>query len=130
MAVALNDKSKELLDGRSFATIATIQPDGSPQLSVVWIKRDGDELLVSTVEGRRKHLNLVKDNRATVLINPPEAPYTYIEFRGVASLSTDGGRELIDELSVKYTGTEYGNDGPDDVRVVVRITATKIIGQG
>jgi PPOX class probable F420-dependent enzyme len=130
MAVALTDKSKELLDGRSFATIATIQPDGSPQLSVVWIKRDGDELLVSTVEGRRKHLNLVKDNRATVLINPPETPYTYIEFRGVASLSTDGGRELIDELSVKYTGSEYGNDGPDDVRVVVRITATKIIGQG
>ncbi|MDX6328300.1 MAG: hypothetical protein QOI83_683 [Streptomycetaceae bacterium] len=129
MAVALTDKSKELLDGKSFATIATLQPDGSPQLSVVWAKRDGDDILVSTVEGRRKHLNLVKDDRVTVLIIPPEAPYTYVEFRGTASLTTEGGRELTDELSVKYTGKEYGNDGPDDVRVVVRITPTKVIGQ-
>jgi PPOX class probable F420-dependent enzyme len=130
MAVALTDKSKELLDGKSFATIATLQPDGSPQLSVVWAKRDGDDILVSTVEGRRKHLNLVKDDRVTVLINPPEAPYTYVEIRGTATLATDGGHELIDELSVKYTGKEYGNDGPDNVRVVVRITPTKIIGRG
>src|SRR3981189_2688610 len=103
MAVALTDTAKELLDGKSFATLATLQPDGSPQLSVVWLKRDGDDILVSTVEGRRKHLNLVKDDRVTVLIIPPDAPYTYVEFRGTASLTTDGARELTDELSVKYT---------------------------
>ncbi|CAN3981407.1 PPOX class F420-dependent oxidoreductase [Kitasatospora purpeofusca] len=129
MAANLSDQAKALIDDKSFAVITTIQPDGSPQSSVVWVKRDGEDILFSTVEGRRKHLNLVKDARVSLLVNPPENPYTYLEVRGEVSLTREGGRELIDELSLKYRGEgTYGFDGPEDVRVVVRLTPRKVVG--
>ena len=53
MTAQLSDQAKALIDGKAFAVVATLQPDGSPQASVVWVKRDGDDLLFSTVEGRR-----------------------------------------------------------------------------
>ncbi|MEV0533654.1 PPOX class F420-dependent oxidoreductase [Kitasatospora sp. NPDC050463] len=129
MAAQLSDRAKALIDGKSFAVVSTIQPDGSPQSSVVWVKRDGDDLLFSTVEGRRKHLNLVKDPRISLVVNPPESPYSYLEVRGEVTLSREGGKELIDELALKYRGEQsYGYDGPDDVRVVVRLTPRKVVG--
>ncbi|MFE7188822.1 PPOX class F420-dependent oxidoreductase [Kitasatospora sp. NPDC057541] len=129
MSAQLSDQAKALLDTKSFAVVSTIQPDGSPQSSVVWVKRDGEDILFSTVEGRRKHLNLVKDPRVSLLVNPPENPYTYLEVRGEVTLTREGGRELIDELAKKYQGLDtYGYDGPDDVRVVVRISPRKVVG--
>ncbi|MDH6143226.1 PPOX class probable F420-dependent enzyme [Kitasatospora sp. GP30] len=129
----LSDDLKHYLDDNPvFATLATIQPDGSPQLSVVWIKRDGDDLLFSTVVGRRKERNLSRDPRVTVMINPPNAPYTYAEIRGEATMTTEGGPGLIDELSRKYTGKDYAEFNPasadDPQRVVVRITPRKVVG--
>ncbi|MFG2296587.1 PPOX class F420-dependent oxidoreductase [Streptomyces sp. NPDC048603] len=127
-----DDLKKYLDDNPAFATVATIQPDGSPQLSVVWIKRDGDDMLFSTTVGRRKELNLQRDPRVTIMINPPDAPYTYAEVRGTASMTTEGGPELIDELSRKYTGKDYADFNPasaqDSQRVVVRVTPRKVVG--
>ncbi|MFC8450898.1 PPOX class F420-dependent oxidoreductase [Kitasatospora sp. NPDC057223] len=129
MTAQLSDQAKALIDGKAFAVVATVQPDGSPQASVVWVKRDGDDLLFSTVEGRRKHLNLVRDPRVSLVVNPAESPYTYLEARGEVTLTREGGRELIDELAYKYRGEKtYGFDGPDDVRVVVRLTPRKVVG--
>ena len=134
MSHTLSDDLKKLLDGtRVFATVATVQPDGSPQLSVVWIKHDGDDLLISTTVGRRKEQNLRRDPRITVMVNPADAPYTYAEVRGTATLSTEGGQELIDQLSRKYTGKPYGEFNPaardDAPRVVVRVTPRKVVGR-
>lgn len=126
-SVVLSEAAKALIDDRSFATVATIQPDGSPQLSVVWVTRDGDDLLFSTTESRRKAQNLVRDARVGVLLYPLDKPYTYLEIRGTAELETAEGRELIDALSQKYTGGPYTNDGPDAVRVVVRVKAHKVL---
>jgi PPOX class probable F420-dependent enzyme len=133
VSAALSDDLKQYLDDSPvFATVATIQPDGSPQLSVVWIKRDGDDVLISTTIGRRKETNLRRDPRVTVMINPPHAPYTYAEIRGTATLTTEGGQELINELSRKYTGKDYADFNPawkdDAERVVVRITPRKVVG--
>ncbi|MEU3353527.1 PPOX class F420-dependent oxidoreductase [Streptomyces sp. NPDC037389] len=126
------DLKKYIDDNPVFATIATVQPDGSPQLSVTWIKRDGDDLLFSTTVGRRKERNLRREPRVTVMVNPPNAPYTYAEVRGTASITTEGGPELIDELSRKYTGKDYADFNPaakdDAQRVVVRITPRKVVG--
>lgn len=126
---SIPDLARAWLDAPEFATIATLNPDGQPQLSVVWIARDGDDLLVSTVKGRRKHLNLERDPRATVLVYPKDAPYTYLEVRGSSTMTEEGGRELIDRLNDEYTGTgRYtGDDGTDNVRVVVRITPDKVV---
>ena len=117
------------LDGSEFATIATNLPNGWPHLSVVWIERDGDEILVSTVRGRRKHLNIEADPKVSLLVYPKDNPYSYVEIRGTASMTETGGRELIDRLARRYTGAErYAfDDGTDNVRVVVRIRPEKIV---
>ncbi|GGO87173.1 PPOX class F420-dependent oxidoreductase [Wenjunlia tyrosinilytica] len=128
MATALPDTVKKLLNGQAFASVATIQPDGSPQLSIVWAKRDGDDVLFSTVAGRRKHENLERDPRLSLLLKDEADPYVYAEIRGTATMTTEGGRELIDELSRKYMGKDYAYDTPDTVRVVVRVTPRKVVG--
>lgn len=133
MAAELSDKLKALLDTPVFISVATIQPDGSPQVSPVWVKRDGDDLLFSTTIGRRKEKNLHRDPRVTVLLQPFDAPYTYAEIRGEATMTTEGGQELIDELALKYTGLKYVEFNPssvnDEPRVVVRVTARKVVGR-
>ncbi|MCX4846334.1 PPOX class F420-dependent oxidoreductase [Streptomyces sp. NBC_00893] len=132
MTAALSDDLKTLLDTPVFVNIATVQPDGSPQVSPVWAKRDGDDVLISTTVGRRKERNLRRDPRVTVLLQPFDAPYTYAEIRGIATLTTEGGQELIDELAEKYTGRKYAEFNPasadDAERVVVRITPRKVVG--
>ncbi|MFG2501658.1 PPOX class F420-dependent oxidoreductase [Streptomyces sp. NPDC048441] len=133
MAAELSDKLKSLLDTPVFISVATIQPDGSPQVSPVWVKRDGDELLFSTTVGRRKEQNLRRDPRVTVLLQPFDEPYSYAEIRGEATMTTEGGQELIDELALKYTGKKYAEFNPgsadDAPRVVVRVTARKVVGR-
>lgn len=117
------------LDGAQFATIATNLPNGWPHLSVVWLERDGDELLVSTVKGRRKHLNIERDPKVTVLVYPKDNPYSYVEIRGTATMTEVGGRDLIDRLARRYTGADrYAyDDGTDNVRVVVRISPERVV---
>ncbi|GAA2062390.1 hypothetical protein GCM10009801_05470 [Streptomyces albiaxialis] len=132
MAV-LSDELKKVLDGQVFVAVATIQPDGSPQVSPVWAKRDGDDVLISTTVDRRKTRNLRRDPRVTVLVQPADNPYTYAELRGTATLTTEGGQELIDELARKYTGKTYAEFNPasseDAERVVVRIGVRKVVGR-
>ncbi|MGW7295448.1 PPOX class F420-dependent oxidoreductase [Streptomyces xiamenensis] len=132
MSAELSDKLKEILDGPVFVTIATIQPDGSPQLSPVWVARDGDDVLISTTVGRQKEKNLRRDPRVTVQVQPFDNPYTYAEIRGTATLTTEGGQELINQLSQKYTGKPYAEFNPaaadDAERVVVRVAARKVVG--
>lgn len=133
MADALSADLKKLLDTPVFVTVATVQPDGSPQLSVVWVKRDGDDVLISTTVGRRKEENLRRDPRVTLLVNPVDAPYTYAEVRGTATIADDPEGVLIDELSHKYTGKRYAEFNPasaqDGPRVVVRVTPRKVVGR-
>jgi PPOX class probable F420-dependent enzyme len=128
MAITLSDAARALFDGKNFATVATINPDGSPQTSVVWVRRDGDEVLFSTVRGRRKERNLARDSRVSLALYDQENPYRHVEIRGTASISEVDGRALIDELAVKYTGKEYPGEPADRVRVVVRITPAKVTG--
>ncbi|GAA3141626.1 hypothetical protein GCM10010521_30280 [Streptomyces rameus] len=132
MSTALPDRVKSLLDDKVFIVVGTIQPDGSPQMSPVWVKRDGDDVLFSTTMGRRKEKNLRRDPRVTVVVMNPEQPYEYAEIRGTAELTTEGGAELIDELSRKYTGKDYADFNPasaqDAQRVVVRIRPQKVVG--
>jgi PPOX class probable F420-dependent enzyme len=127
-----DDLKKYIDDTPVFACITTIQPDGSPQQSITWITRDGDDLLISTTMDRQKQRNIRRDPRVSVMINPPNAPYTYAEVRGLASLTTKGGGQLIDNLSRKYTGKDYADFNPaskdDAPRVVVRITPHKVVG--
>jgi PPOX class probable F420-dependent enzyme len=129
MSAELTAAVSSILDAPEFATLATLQPDGQPQLSVVWLARDGDDLLMSTVKGRQKHRNLERDPRATVLVYPKANPYSYVEVRGTVTMTEEGGRELIDRLNLQYTGGDRYtmDDGSDNVRVVIRLTPSKVI---
>ncbi|MEU6666580.1 PPOX class F420-dependent oxidoreductase [Streptomyces sp. NPDC046727] len=133
MSAVLSDRLKSVLDGKVFIVVGTLQPDGSPQLSPVWVKRDGDDLLFSTTVDRRKYRNLDRDPRVTVVVLNPDEPYEYAEIRGTAETTTDGGPQLIDELSRKYTGKDYADFNPasaqDAQRVVVRIRPRKVVGR-
>jgi PPOX class probable F420-dependent enzyme len=134
VSATLPDELKKYLDdAKAFATVATILPDGRPHLTVVWLKRDGDDLVFSTTANRQQAKNIARDPRVTVMINPPENPYTYTEIRGTATITPDPDRELPDELSVKYTGQPYRTFNPDSVndapRIIVRVTPDKITGR-
>jgi PPOX class probable F420-dependent enzyme len=132
MSQSLPEAARTVLDGVNFATVATLEPDGSPQLSVVWISREDDTVVFSTVRGRRKARNMERDPRVAVLVLDHENPYSYLEVRGTVTMSEQGGRELIDALAAKYRGLDRypWDDGTDNVRVVCRVEATKVVFHG
>ncbi|MBF6296623.1 PPOX class F420-dependent oxidoreductase [Nocardia amamiensis] len=132
-AVLSDDLKKYLDEERVFATAATVGPNGQPHLTVIWLKRDGDDLLFSTTADRQQGKNLARDPKITVLINPPDNPYVYAEIRGNATITPDPEKTLPNELSLKYTGKKYAdfnpasvNDGP---RIIVRVTPRRVAGR-
>jgi PPOX class probable F420-dependent enzyme len=129
MAIPLSDATLRLVDGKNYAVLATVNPDGSPQTSVVWVGRDGDELLFSTVEGRVKHRNMRRDPRVSVTVIDWSDPENYVELRGRVSMTPDHGRRLDTQLSWKYDGRDPGQDRPGAVRVVVRMVVEKATGR-
>jgi PPOX class probable F420-dependent enzyme len=129
MGIALNEEIRRLLDGRHFAVLATINPDGGPQTSTMWVARDGDDVLFSTVAGRRKHRNLERDPRASVTVIDSEDPYNYVELRGrVTTIEEDVGRAFDTGLSWKYDGHDPDPDRPGAVRLILRMSVDKATG--
>ena len=128
MTVALPDQAKEWIDDTNFAVLATVSASGEPQQVVMWVTRDGDDVLISTVEGRIAHRNLSGSPRASVVVYPRKNPYSYVEIRGTATMTSEGGDDLISALSQKYQGvTPYPRIGPDEPRVVIRLAPTKVV---
>ncbi|MFG1924304.1 PPOX class F420-dependent oxidoreductase [Cryptosporangium sp. NPDC048952] len=115
-----------LFDARNFATLATVNPDGSPQSSVLWVLRDGDDLLFSALEHRKKARNIARDARVSVTIHDETNPYTSAEVRGTAVVSGDPAKELPALLSRKYLGVDPPNESDDETRVVIRVTPTTV----
>ena len=129
MGIVLNDEIRGLLDGPNFAVLATLNPDGGPQTSAMWLGRDGDDVLFSTVAGRRKHKNLLRDPRASVVVLDAEDPYNYVELRGrVTSMDEDVGRAFDTGLSWKYDGKDPDPDRPGAVRLILRMTVDRATG--
>ncbi|KAA2254040.1 PPOX class F420-dependent oxidoreductase [Solihabitans fulvus] len=128
MTVQLNDAVRALLDGRNFAVLATVNADGSPQTSAMWIGRDGDDLVFSTVAGRLKDRNIRRTPQVSVTILEDGNPYNYVEVRGLAKIEESGGVELNDKLSWKYDGKPFEQDAEGAVRVVVRVSPQRLTG--
>ncbi len=128
MGIKLSESAIRLIDGRNYAVLATVNADGSPQTSVMWIGRDGDDVLFSTVEGRLKHRNMVRDPRVSVTVIESADPENYVELRGRVTMTPDVGRQVDTELSWKYDGKDPGEDRPGAVRVVVRMVVEKATG--
>lgn len=126
MAVTFNEATRRLLDGKNFATVATLNPDGGPHSSVVWFMREGDTVLFSTTAGRRKARNLARDPRISVSVFDFENPYNSVEIRGTAELVEDKGKTLPSKLSHKYLGVDPPAESDDEIRLIVRVVPEKV----
>jgi PPOX class probable F420-dependent enzyme len=127
MSVALSDAARAILDAPTFATVATVNPDGSPQTSVVWVKRDGDAVLFSTTTARWKSRNIARDPRVSLSAFHPDDPYQYVEIRGRAEQAPDPSKALPRELSLKYRGEDPPFEPAEVERVIVRVIPDKLV---
>ena len=132
MPVVLKEAAIEILDRPNPAVLGTVNPDGSPQTSVVWVGRDGADLVVSTADGRRKVRNIARDPRVSLCVYDQHDPEQYVEVRGLATVAEDPGRQLAVALAEQYEGPGAGQAflrlPPEVVRVVIRITPARIAG--
>jgi PPOX class probable F420-dependent enzyme len=126
VSVTLNDAARRLLDGRNFAVVATLGPDGQPHSSVVWIDRDGDTVVFTVTTDKQKARNLTRDPRVSVSVFDLNNPYHFVEIRGTAELVEDPERLLPERLSQKYLGESPPPEPADVVRLIARITPTKV----
>ncbi|MGH8981275.1 MAG: PPOX class F420-dependent oxidoreductase [Acidimicrobiales bacterium] len=132
MASKLTDKAKELVARRVFASLATLDPDGRPQVTPLWVEMDGDDVLVNTARGRVKARNFEQDPRVGICIVDPESPYGgCVALQGtVVEATTDGADDHIDRLAYKYHGVDkYPNRRPGEVRLKVRIRVDHVAMQ-
>ena len=108
--------------------IATLMPDGSPQMTETWVDTDGERLLINTVEGFQKDRNVARDPRVALNICDPANPARYFGLRGrVVGTATEGGAEHIEALSQRYLGGPYPwFGGHDQVRKILTISVEKI----
>ncbi|MDT4912742.1 MAG: hypothetical protein QOC66_1870 [Pseudonocardiales bacterium] len=127
MTSQLPELAKTLLDADTYVTLTTIAKDGFPHATTMWVTRDGDDLIFSTVVGRAKELHLRTNDRVGVAFFHPDEPYRAVSIRGAATVTPEGGAELIQELSRKYGNGPYtADEGTGNVRVVVRVTPTTV----
>ncbi len=115
-----------IIEGRNFAHLATLLPDGSPHVTPVWIDREGDILLVNTAEGRVKHRNIQREPRVAISVYDQENPYDKVLIRGrVIEVTEEGAEEHIDELARKYTGRDFQRV-PGQKRVIIKIQPERV----
>ena len=96
---------RDLLEGRTYAVLSTVMPDGQPQSTVVWCDVDGDCLLINTMRGFRKEKNMRANPRVTLLAYEQRNPLRSLEVRGtVVEMTEAGALEHLDRLSMKYIG--------------------------
>ncbi len=126
----LTDRALQLLRAASTCYLATTMPDGSPQITQVWVDTDGERVVINTVAGFPKLRNIERDPRVALTLADPATPSQYLQIRGdVVETTTEGAREHIDELSQKYLGAPYPwFGGRDQQRVILRIAPRRVSG--
>ena len=121
----------DLLKRPAFANLATLNADGSPQVTPVWVDFDGTHVLVNTARGRVKANNLAREPRVALSIADPENPYRYLGIQGrVVELTEAGADAHIDKMANKYIGKDYPFRAPGEVRVIARIAPEKVHTNG
>ena len=132
MAEELPDDLKTAIDGPTFAHLSTLDPDGSPQSTAMWITREDDQIVFNTAQGRRKWRNLNHDPRVAISISSPDEPYRNWSIQGrVSEMRTSDGVAVIDALAQKYLGEPtYPWLTPGMVRVTVVVEPTRVAAKG
>jgi PPOX class probable F420-dependent enzyme len=127
---SIPDKYKDLFEKKTFAHLATVGLDGSPQVTPVWIDYDGTYVRFNSAKGRVKVRNLERNPRVALAIQDPDNPYRYVQVRGRIAEATEQGADAhIDALARKYLGQDkYPFRQPGEVRVMYKILPERIGG--
>jgi PPOX class probable F420-dependent enzyme len=129
---AIPEKYLDLFQKKAFASLATLMPDGRPQVTPVWCDYDGTHVMVNTARGRVKDRNMRRDPRVSLAIMDPDNPYRYLEIRGRVVEATEAGADAhIDKMAKKYLGLDkYPNRQPGEVRVLYKIAPEGMSSMG
>jgi PPOX class probable F420-dependent enzyme len=132
MSTTLPDSVKKLFQEPNFAHLATLMPDGSPQVSPVWVDIEGDRIIVNTAEGRAKPRNVRRDARVALSITDRSNPYSWAQVRGrVVGDTHEGADDSIDRLAKKYLGQDrYPFRQPGERRVILVIEPEHVASSG
>ena len=130
MPVPLPNELLDLLGRPSLCFVATVMPDGSPQLTQTWVDTDGEHVLINSVLTHVKTRNIQRDPRVAVTVTDPDQQRHYYQVRGrVVEVRTEGAVEHIEELAQRYLGGPYPRyGGRDQVRVLFVIEPERISG--
>ena len=130
MAAQIPDKFRDLFTKQAFAHLGTIMPDGSPQVTPVWVDLDAGFIRVNTAKGRVKDKNMRRNKNVALEISDPQNPYRHIAVQGqVVDITEQGADAHIDSLAKKYLGKDkYPGRAPGEVRVIYKITPTSSSG--
>lgn len=128
----ISDKFLDLFKKKAFAHLATLMPNGEPQVTPVWVDYDGERVVINTAEGRQKDKNLQRDGRVSLSITDPDNPYRYLEVRGrVSERTTSGADAHIDKMAKKYMDKDkYPFRQPGEVRVLFKVTPEHVSSMG
>lgn len=128
MSDSFTPAARALIAKKVLAHVASLDSEGHPNVTPVWVELDGDDIVINTALGRAKARNLANDARVAVSIVDPDDDHAVIAVRGlVTGFTTIGADDVIDRLALKYTGEDsYPFRREGEVRVTVRITPERI----
>jgi PPOX class probable F420-dependent enzyme len=123
MAGPIPEKYRDLFEKKAFAHLATLNSDGTPQVTPVWVDYDGTHIVVNSARGRRKDKNMEHNRAVALSIQDPDNPYRYLEVRGrVEEITEDGADQHIDKMAKKYMGVDkYPYRQSSEKRVMYKI---------
>lgn len=123
---------QDLFQKKAFAHLATVNSDGTPQVTPVWVDFDGSHVRFNTAKGRVKERNVRRTPRVALAIMDPDNPYRYVRVSGrVVEVTEQGADQHIDALAKKYLGKDrYPFLQPGEVRLLFKILPEKVAGQG
>ncbi len=129
---AIPEKYLDLFQKKAFAQLATLMPDGSPQVTTVWVDYDGAHILINTVKGHVKDKNMRRDPRVGLDLLDPENPYRHLSVHGrVVDITELGADAHIDKMAKKYLGKDtYPRRSAGEIRVIYRIEPQRAHAMG
>lgn len=128
----LSDSARKILEGKNFVYLATVNPDGTPQVTPTWVDTDGNFVLINTAIGRVKHRNVKKNPIVALAITEHNNPYNLVVIKGkvVEQVTGQAAEDHIDKMAKKYRGLDkYPNRNPNEPRVLLKIEPTRIIAR-
>lgn len=127
MAETIPQNALDLFQKPLLAHFVTLMPDGSPQVTPVWVDYDGTYVRINTARNRQKALNVQKKPQVALDIVDNQNPFHWVTIRGrIEEMTEEGANDHINSLSHKYTGADYRGFSPNETRVILKIVPERV----